>query len=262
MFAGKILWLALFCFASWGLYNVVQTTAGGVEGLKAVRDDQLATTPQQERPESAHERQTQRTKLGNGLPLMSPRQRDVFNLIPEILVMETLQGYTDGFTAIESICIKFTNIIRLHILVRGNALSRSTDFVSFANERSSSKLMVASADAHRSRGAHTLFAHYASGGMSSMPETLKQAEQDCAEVVSHASASVLETVAAVVIVHPYDQHQEVFDHIANNKAEYPYLWQLSEVGQLIFVWHRQSVVSTFADVNRVLEDQSASITEL
>jgi hypothetical protein len=73
---------------------------------------------------------------------------------------------------------------------------------------------------------------------------------------------VWEAVAAVVIVNLYDQHFEVFDLVAGNKAAYPNLWQLNSAGRLIFVWCRLSYFDVVEDISDALHDLNARLDRM
>jgi hypothetical protein len=183
-------------------------------------------------------------------------------VLPELLVMKNTHAHTGGFSAIDSVSTVFTRATEFVILVRGTALSKRGNFVIFASERPSSQHMVDSAKTRRFLGAPTIFLHFAVGEPLDLVETLKQAELDCAETVSKTGAPVREAVAAVVIVNFYDQHLEVFDLVASNKAAYPNLWQLNSAGPLIFVWRRLSHFDVVEDISHAFHNLNARLDRI
>jgi hypothetical protein len=170
--------------------------------------------------------------------------------------------HTGGVTAIDSVSTVFTSATKFLILVRGTELSKRGDFVIFASERSSSTHMDDSAKTRHFQGAPTIFLQFADGEPLNLVESLTQAEQDCAETVEKTGAPVWEAVAAVAIVNLYDQHFEVFDLVAGNKAAYPNLWQLNSAGRLIFVWRRLSYFDVVEDISDALHDLNARLDRI
>jgi hypothetical protein len=208
MFA-SLLWLTFICTVWWGRYSVAAATTEEVGASNAVSDDKFVSTAYQKRPVG---------NMQDATYLLEHRSwyndilySQVMEVLPELLVIKT--PHTDSTV--------FTSATKFLILVRSTELSKRGDFVIFASERSSSKHMDDSAKTRRFQGAPTIFLQFADGEPLNLVETLTQAEQDCAETVEKTGAPVWEAVAAVVIVNLYDQHFEVFDLVAGNKATYP-----------------------------------------
>jgi hypothetical protein len=255
MFA-SLLWLTFNCTVWWGRYSVAAATTEEVGASNAVSDDKFVSTAYQKRsvgnmPDATY--LLERRSWYNDI-LYS----QVMEVLPELLVIKTT--HTGGVTAIDSVSTVFTSATKFLILVRGTELSKRGDFVIFASERSSSKHMDDSAKTRRFQGAPTL--QFADGKPLNLVETLTQAEQDCAETVEKTGAPVWEAMAAVVIGNLYDQHLEVFDLVASNKATYPSLWQLNSAGRLIFVWRKLSYFDVVDDISHAFHDLNARLDRI
>jgi hypothetical protein len=212
----------LICLVSWELYNILARSTW-------LRDDRFAPVFQQANLTNEQGHQTQGA--------------EVLGLLPELLVRETTHDDTGGFTAIDSVCKTFPKGIRFHIVVRGNIQPYNPEFVYFTTEWSNSQLMADSADTHLFDGASTILLSFQYDRLSRLTDTLKQAEQDCADLVRKTNASVRVAVAAVVIVHPHRMDKTQFSppELLHYYYLYPHLWQQMKTGQMIFVWHRAGV---------------------
>jgi hypothetical protein len=254
------LWLTLICSVCWGRYSVAVAATEELGASNAVSDDKFVSTAYQERPVGNMQDATY--LLEHHSWYNDILYSEAMEVLPELLVMKNTHAHTGGFSAIDSVSTVFTRATEFVILVRGTALSKRGNFVIFASERPSSQHMVDSAKTRRFLGAPTIFLHFAVGEPLDLVETLKQAELDCAETVSKTGAPVREAVAAVVIVNFYDQHLEVFDLVASNKAAYPNLWQLNSAGPLIFVWRRLSHFDVVEDISHAFHNLNARLDRI
>jgi hypothetical protein len=214
--------LTLIYLVSWELYSILARSTW-------LRDDRFAPVFKQANLTNEQGHQTQGA--------------EVLGLLPELLVRDTTHDDTGGFTAIDSVCKTFPKSIRFYIVVRGNIQPYNPEFVYFTTEWSNSQLMADSADTHLFDGASTILLSFQYDRLSRLTDTLKQAEQDCADLVRKTNASVRVAVAAVVIVHPHRMDKTQFSppELLHYYYLYPHLWQLMKTGQMIFVWHRAGV---------------------